>query len=124
MARSRHFICIKSQVLAIARAVPRGKVTTFASIGAHLDVMPRHVAYILAQLAPHEQDETPWHRLVADDCVLHRPRADARGRTQRDLLVAEGLVIGECVRIAVFSVAGLLLTLSCGGAPAVRPAGS
>jgi alkylated DNA nucleotide flippase Atl1 len=29
-------------------------------------VMPRHVAYILANLADGERELVPWHRLVAD----------------------------------------------------------
>lgn len=50
MPKSESFARIKADVLAIARAIPPGRLTSFWAIGSHLDGAPRHVAYILATL--------------------------------------------------------------------------
>jgi methylated-DNA-protein-cysteine methyltransferase-like protein len=65
MGRSAAFARIKAQVLAIMRAVPPGRVVSFAAVGAHLDVAPRHVAYLLATLSDEEAATTPWWRAVS-----------------------------------------------------------
>ncbi len=91
MPPSPFFARIKSDVLAIVRAVPAGKVTTYASIGEHLDVMPRHVAYILSSLDPLEKIQCPWHRVVGANGALGKARRDPSGATQSELLKAEGV---------------------------------
>jgi methylated-DNA-protein-cysteine methyltransferase-like protein len=83
-AKSPFFARIQADVLAIVAAVPPGRVVTFAEVGAHLDVMPRHVAYILAMLDGPERDAIPWHRAVAVDGRVDKP-------AQRAALAAEGL---------------------------------
>lgn len=90
MPRSAAFARIKADILAIIRAVPEGSVVTFAAIGAHLDVMPRHAAYILAILAGGEDEAFPWHRAVAADGAL---LSGPRGARQAVLLAAEGHAI-------------------------------
>lgn len=81
---------IKADVLAIVASIPTGRIATFADIGGHLDVMPRHVAYILAMLSDIEKATLPWHRVVAADGRLGVPKAGADGAPQRALLEAEG----------------------------------
>lgn len=76
---------IKADVLAILRAVPPGRVVTFADVGAHLDVMPRHVAHILARLDEMERATTPWHRAVRHDGGMSTSPAE-----QQAALAAEG----------------------------------
>ncbi|MBC2653690.1 MGMT family protein [Novosphingobium flavum] len=92
-ARSPAFARIQADVLAIVRSVPPGALVTFADVGGHLDVMPRHVAYILAMLAPAEQLGTPWHRAVPENGRLRRGAGDALGASQADLLRAEGVAV-------------------------------
>jgi methylated-DNA-protein-cysteine methyltransferase-like protein len=65
MGESAAFARIKAQALAILRAVPPGRVVSFAAVGAHLDVAPRHVAYLLATLSEEEAATTPWWRAVS-----------------------------------------------------------
>jgi hypothetical protein len=55
MAKSPFFARIKADVLTIVASIPEGSVVTFRDIGAHLDVMPRHVAYILKMLDAEER---------------------------------------------------------------------
>jgi methylated-DNA-protein-cysteine methyltransferase related protein len=94
MPRSAAFMRIKTAVLAVTRAIPPGRVTSFRAVGALLDVVPRHVAYILATLSDEEKALVPWHRVVSDDGALERPKYDGSGRSQAELLAAEGAEIG------------------------------
>ncbi|WPB86228.1 hypothetical protein [Sediminicoccus rosea] len=65
MAKSPFFARIKADVLTIVASIPEGGVVTFRDIGAHLDVMPRHVAYILKMLDAEERAAFPAGRVVA-----------------------------------------------------------
>ncbi len=95
MPKSAAFIRIRAQVLQIVASIPRGRVCTFQSIGAHLDVMPRHVAYILSQLDDGEKMTLPWHRVVAGDGTLGAPRFAPDGQSQAQRLAEEGVSIGR-----------------------------
>jgi methylated-DNA-protein-cysteine methyltransferase related protein len=65
MSGSPFYQRIKGDVLTICRLIPRGRVVSFADVGRHLDVVPRHIAYILSQLDPVERETVPWHRVIA-----------------------------------------------------------
>jgi methylated-DNA-protein-cysteine methyltransferase related protein len=93
MPKSPFFIRIKSDVLKIVSAIPKGKVCSYSSIGEHLDVVPRHVAYILAMLEPLEKIHYPWYRVVGGDGKLGKFKTSERGETQAELLIAEGVVV-------------------------------
>ena len=99
---SAFFARIKADVLRIVAAVPEGRVVTFAAIGAHLDIMPRHVAYILATLPDSEKATLPWHRAVAADGRLGVAKTGADGSPQRALLAAEGAAFDPDGRITDF----------------------
>jgi methylated-DNA-protein-cysteine methyltransferase related protein len=90
MPKSPAFIRIKADVLQIVAAIPKGRLCTFRSIGEHLDVMPRHVAYILTMLSDEEKNTLPWYRVVADDGSLGTAKFAADGQHQSVLLIAEG----------------------------------
>jgi methylated-DNA-protein-cysteine methyltransferase-like protein len=120
---SPFFARIKRDVLAIAATIPPGRVCAFADIGAHLDVMPRHVAYILATLSEIEKATTPWHRVVASGGALGTAKADADGTSQRRLLEAEGLRFDGDGRIANFDACIVLAADLAHGVPKqTRPA--
>ena len=95
MPKSAAYIRIKADVLRIVKAIPVGRVATFADIGCHLDVMPRHVAYILAMLSDEEKARYPWHRVVADKGRLGKPKSNSFGISQADLLRSEGLAVSK-----------------------------
>ncbi len=99
MPKSAAYIRIKADVLRIVKAIPVGRVATFADIGCHLDVMPRHVAYILAMLSDEEKARYPWHRVVADKGRLGKPKSNSFGISQTELLHSEGICVskGGCV---------------------------
>jgi alkylated DNA nucleotide flippase Atl1 len=63
---SPHFARIKKDVLTIVAAIPAGRLVSYKDIGEWLDVMPRHVAYILALLDPVDRAHLPWQRAVKE----------------------------------------------------------
>lgn len=99
MPKSAAFIRIKAAVLQITSSIPAGKVTTFKAVGDYLDVMPRHVAYILAQLTPEEQASIPWYRVIPDSGKLDKIKYNSQGVSQQELLTGEGVGIDMDRRI-------------------------
>jgi methylated-DNA-protein-cysteine methyltransferase related protein len=93
MPASPFFARIREHVLQLAAAVPEGKICTYQSLGEHLDVMPRHVAYILSQLEDDEKFVYPWYRVVSSDGSLGRPKSNPDGTSQAELLRAEGILV-------------------------------
>ncbi len=68
MAGSDAFARITRDVLKIVAPIPRGRVTTFQSIGDCIDVPPRHVAYALSRAcASSENGSAPLHLVVGVD---------------------------------------------------------
>jgi methylated-DNA-protein-cysteine methyltransferase related protein len=92
MPKSSAFIQIKEAVLAIVTEVPVGNVTTYGAIGEHLNVMARHVAYILATLTDQERAALPWHRVVGNQGAIATGKLTARHRHQIEDLQAEGIL--------------------------------
>lgn len=103
MAKSPFFARIRAQVLQLTASVPSGKVCTHQSMGEYLDVMPRHVAYILSQLEDHEKVVYPWHRVVSSDASLGTPKQNPDGASQADLLRAEGLLVSGNQVVSTFA---------------------
>jgi methylated-DNA-protein-cysteine methyltransferase related protein len=95
MAKSPFFVRIKDDVLKIAACIPEGRLTTFTDIGIHLDVMPRHVAYILTTLGDEVKVMLPWHRIISIDGSLGKPKYAPDGTPQSELLANEGVVISK-----------------------------
>lgn len=102
MTRSPFFARIRAHVLQLTASIPPGKVCTHQSIGQYLDVMPRHVAYILSQLADEEKRAYPWHRVVGADLRLGTPKRNPEGATQAELLRAEGIIVSDNQLISRF----------------------
>jgi methylated-DNA-protein-cysteine methyltransferase related protein len=96
---SPHYARIKSDILAITNAIPVGRVTTFRAIGEHLDVMPRHVAYILAKVQEPLASVVTWYRVVPEGGKLPSQKHAA----QRVNLDAEGIQFSTSGEIADFS---------------------
>ncbi len=86
---------VKADVLALASAVPAGRVVTYRAIAGWLEVSPRQVAYLLGQLTPEEADAAPWHRVVGDEGWLGAVKVDSSGRSQEERLAEEGVAVAE-----------------------------
>lgn len=123
MARSEAYARIKRDVYAIAKSLPAGRLTTNAAIGAFLDVAPRQVAYLLALRNDEAREEVPWFRVVGDDGSLGRPKHDAFGRSQAELLAADGVAVDGGGRVVDLGSRLMPLTIARTGVrPTPRPA--
>jgi methylated-DNA-protein-cysteine methyltransferase-like protein len=85
------FARIKADVLAVVRAVPAGRVTTYGAVGRHLGVTPRHVAAVMATLTDEEAETVPWYRVVGANGVVSAMKRGRVGREQIARLEAEGI---------------------------------
>ncbi len=95
MPKSAAFIRIKADILGIVEAIPEGRVTTYGAIGRHLDVMARHVAYILTMLSDEEKARHPWYRVVGDKGRIGKPKFNGFGISQTELLQSEGISVSS-----------------------------
>lgn len=117
------FARIKGDVLRIVASVPSGRVVTFADVGAHVDVAPRHVAHILAVLDPIEAATLPSHRAVAADGRVGAPKPGPDGAPQRALLAAQGAAFDPDGRITDLAARGIAVDALPHGVPVqTRPA--
>jgi methylated-DNA-protein-cysteine methyltransferase related protein len=123
MPKSVAFIRIKTDVLKIVAAIPKGRLCTFRSIGEHLDVMPRHVAYILTMLSDEEKKALPWYRVVSDSGTLGVAKFAADGRSQAALLIDEGLIASsKAITVGFDRLFIAASTLKSGVVKQTRPA--
>jgi methylated-DNA-protein-cysteine methyltransferase related protein len=90
MANSQAYARIRSDVIAIVRRIPAGRIATHGQIGNHLQVFPRHIAYVLATLDDADCETVPWWRVVADGGAVGR---HLRREDQIARLKADGLVV-------------------------------
>lgn len=109
--KSKAFARIRAEVIRLVGLIPLGKFTTYGSIAVHMNVMARHVAFVLSRLTPEEAEDLPWHRVVSADARLS-PKMDATlAGEQRQRLESEGLIIDAAGYIqdtdAHFHVVGL-----------------
>jgi methylated-DNA-protein-cysteine methyltransferase-like protein len=92
---SKAFANIRAEVLRLVALIPEGKFTTYGSIAIHMNVMARHVAFVMARLTEEESAALPWHRVVSADARLSPNMDAALSRQQRRRLKAEGLRIDK-----------------------------
>ena len=48
--KSKAFARIRAEVIRLVGLIPSGKFTTYGSIAVHMNVMARHVAFVLSNL--------------------------------------------------------------------------
>jgi methylated-DNA-protein-cysteine methyltransferase related protein len=84
---------IRAEVIRLVGLVPEGKFTTYGSIAVHMNVMARHVAFVMGRLTEEEAERLPWHRVVGADARIS-PKIDADlARVQRERLEKEGMKV-------------------------------
>ena len=104
MARSGAAVRFKAQVLAVVAAIPEGQVTTYGTIGRHLRITARQVAFVLATLTAEESQRLPWFRVVAANGVVSTTKLGAVGRRQIERLRAEGVAVTPRHKVEDFPV--------------------
>ena len=91
--KSPAFARIRAEVIRLVALIPEGKFTTYGSIAVHMNVMARHVAFVMSRLTDEESQALPWHRVVSADARLS-PKMDAELRElQKSRLESEGMSI-------------------------------
>jgi alkylated DNA nucleotide flippase Atl1 len=68
--KSKAFARIRAEVIRLVGLIPPGKFTTYGSIAIHMNVVARHVAFVMSSLTEQEAAELPWHRVVSRDARL------------------------------------------------------
>ncbi len=93
------------QVYAVVRRVPRGRVTSYGRVAAMLGHAnaARAVGYALNALRDRRPnpayDDIPWQRVVNSQGRISLPNTDGGADRQVELLRAEGVVVGEDLRV-------------------------
>jgi methylated-DNA-protein-cysteine methyltransferase-like protein len=83
-------------VYRVVARVPRGRFSTFGDIAAFLDVMPRHVAFLLAKLPPDVREVLPWHRVLSGEGQVP-DKARVAAAAWHALLEGEGVLFVDGV---------------------------
>ena len=91
--KSKAFARIRAEVIRLVGLIPPGKFTTYGSIGVHMNVMARHVAFVMSSLTEQEAAELPWHRVLSADARLSPKMDAALSKAQRRRLRSEGMKI-------------------------------
>lgn len=90
---------IREEVLRLVSLIPEGKFTTYGSIAIHMNLMARHVAFVMSRLTPEEAERVPWHRVVAANARISPNMPPRLAAKQKRLLKAEGLRINSAGHI-------------------------
>lgn len=91
--KSPAFARIRAEVIRLVALIPAGTFTTYGSIAIHMNVMARHVAFVLSSLTAEESAAVPWHRVISADARLSPKMDAALAKVQRTRLKKEGLKI-------------------------------
>jgi methylated-DNA-protein-cysteine methyltransferase-like protein len=91
--KSKAFARIRAEVIRLVGLIPSGKFTTYGSIAVHMNVMARHVAFVMSSLTEQESAGLPWHRVVSADARLSQKMDAALSKVQRRRLRSEGMKI-------------------------------
>jgi methylated-DNA-protein-cysteine methyltransferase-like protein len=92
-AKSPAFARIRAEVIRLVGLIPEGQFTTYGSIAVHMNVMARHVAFVMSRLTEEESKALPWHRVVSADARIS-PKMEAELQDlQKSRLESEGMFI-------------------------------
>jgi len=92
-AKSPAFARIRAEVIRLVALIPEGKFTTYGSIAVHMNVMARHVAFVMSRLTDEESKALPWHRVVSADARLSAKMDSELRDLQKSRLESEGMSI-------------------------------
>lgn len=109
--KSVAFARIRAEVIRLVGLIPPGKFTTYGSIAVHMNVMARHVAFVMSRLTEEESAALPWHRVVSADARISPKMSPGLAKEQRRRLRSEGMKINSAGYIqdsdAHFHVVGI-----------------
>jgi methylated-DNA-protein-cysteine methyltransferase related protein len=91
--KSTAFVRIRAEVLRLVALIPSGKFTTYGMIATHMNVSPRHVAFVMARLTEEESTALPWHRVVGANARISPNMPEEIVTVQRQRLLSEGMKV-------------------------------
>jgi len=91
--KSQAFARIRAEVIRLVGLIPKGKFTTYGSIAIHMNVMARHVAFVMSSLTKEEAAALPWHRVVSADARISPKMPAKTANLQRRRLRSEGMKV-------------------------------
>lgn len=91
--KSKAFARIRAEVIRLVGLIPEGKFTTYGSIAIHMNVMARHVAFVMSSLTDEESATLPWHRVVSADARISPMMPVTSAKKQRSRLKKEGMKV-------------------------------
>src|SRR6186713_582295 len=89
--KSKAYLRIRAEVIRLVGLIPEGKFTTYGSIAIHMNVMARHVAFVMSSLSGEESATLPWHRVVSADARISPKMPVTSAKKQRSRLKKEGM---------------------------------
>ena len=93
---------MRNALLAAVRRIPKGRVVEAKRLAESLNIPARHVAYMLAQLAPDEKEFVPWHRVAPTGGDFGKPSARTKRHIEQlNLLADEGLPLADGRRLVL-----------------------
>jgi methylated-DNA-protein-cysteine methyltransferase-like protein len=101
--RANGILRFKAKVLAVVAAIPEGRVTTYGTIGRHLRITARQVAFVMSRLTEEDSRDLPWFRVVAANGVISTIKLGAVGRRQIERLRAEGSAVTSRNKVVDFA---------------------
>ena len=93
------------QVYAVVRRIPRGRVTSYGRVAEMLGHAnaARAVGYALNALREKRDDprydDIPWQRVINSQGRISLPNTEGGADRQAELLRAEGVVVGDDLRV-------------------------
>jgi methylated-DNA-protein-cysteine methyltransferase related protein len=87
------FARIRAEVIQLVGLIPKGKFTTYGSIAVHMNVMARHVAFVMSRLTDEESASLPWHRVVSADARISQKMNPEIAEEQKRRLEKEGMKV-------------------------------
>jgi methylated-DNA-protein-cysteine methyltransferase-like protein len=109
--KSIAFARIRAEVIRLVGLIPSAKFTTYGSIAVHMNVMARHVAFVMSRLTEAESATLPWHRVVSADARISPEMSPELAGKQKRRLRSEGIKINPAGYIqnadAHFHVVGI-----------------
>jgi methylated-DNA-protein-cysteine methyltransferase related protein len=91
--KSKAFARIRAEVIRLVALIPEGKFTTYGSLATHMNVVARHVAFVMSALTEEESASLPWHRVVSSDARISQAMPRKMARQQRTRLETEGMKV-------------------------------
>ena len=81
----------------VVKRIPAGNVTSYGRVARIVNTGARQVGYAMAALT--NEEDVPWHRVINSKGELSARKDGKADETQRQLLLAEGIIFDKHGRV-------------------------